>query len=52
MGNVGPGPGAVGSMGKFSTIPAVGKWALTANRLLGRLEGFSIIVFLMSRSWK
>jgi trk system potassium uptake protein TrkH len=52
MGNVGPGLGGVGSMANFSTIPALGKWALTANMLLGRLEIFSIIVFLMPRSWE
>jgi trk system potassium uptake protein TrkH len=52
MGNVGPGLGGVGSMANFSTIPALGKWALTGNMLLGRLEIFSIIVFLMPRSWE
>jgi len=52
MGGVGPGLGSVGSMGNYSAIPELGKWALTANMLLGRLEIFSIIVFLMPRSWE
>jgi trk system potassium uptake protein TrkH len=39
-------------MGNYSAIPELGKWALTANMLLGRLEIFSIIVFLMPRSWE
>lgn len=52
MGCVGPGFGEVGSLGNYSGIPTLGKWALTANMLLGRLEIFSIIVFLMPRSWR
>jgi len=52
MGGVGPGLGGVGSMGNYSALPALGKWALTGNMLLGRLEIFSIIVFLMPRSWE
>ncbi|MBN1106386.1 MAG: TrkH family potassium uptake protein, partial [Deltaproteobacteria bacterium] len=52
MGGVGPGFGSVGSMGNFGRIPEVGKWILTGNMLLGRLEIFSIIIFLMPRSWK
>ncbi len=52
MGGVGPGLGSVGSMGNYSAIPELGKWVLTANMLLGRLEIFSIIVFLMPRSWE
>jgi trk system potassium uptake protein TrkH len=52
MGGVGPGLGKVGSMSNYSAIPALGKWALTANMLLGRLEIFSIIIFLMPRSWE
>ena len=52
MGGVGPGLGSVGSMGNYSAVPDLGKWALTGNMLLGRLEIFSIIVFLMPRSWE
>jgi trk system potassium uptake protein TrkH len=52
MGNVGPGFGMVGSMSNFNHIPDAGKWILTANMLLGRLEIFGIIIFLMPRSWE
>ncbi|RJR31528.1 MAG: TrkH family potassium uptake protein [Desulfobacteraceae bacterium] len=52
MGGVGPGFGSVGSVGNFSEIPEIGKWALSMNMLLGRLEIFGIIIFLMPRSWK
>lgn len=52
MGNVGPGFGMVGSMSNFNHIPDMGKWILTANMLLGRLEIFGIIIFLMPRSWE
>lgn len=52
MGGVGPGFGTVGSMGNFSRIPEAGKWVLSMNMLLGRLEIFSIIIFLMPRSWR
>jgi trk system potassium uptake protein TrkH len=52
MGGVGPGFGFVGSTGNFNHIPDAGKWVLTMNMLLGRLEIFSIIIFLMPRSWR
>ncbi|MCB2168897.1 MAG: TrkH family potassium uptake protein [Deltaproteobacteria bacterium] len=52
MGNAGPGFGTVSSLGNFSSIPAPGKWALSANMLIGRLEIFSILVLIKIRSWK
>jgi trk system potassium uptake protein TrkH len=52
MGGVGPGFGSVGSVGNFSHLPDAGKWVLSMNMLLGRLEIFSIIIFLMPRSWR
>ncbi len=52
MGNVGPGLGAVGSLGNYSAIPAFGKWILTGTMLLGRLEIFGIIIFLSRSTWK
>ena len=52
MGNVGPGFGLVGSMSNFSSIPDAGKYILTADMLLGRLEIFGLVVFFMSKSWK
>lgn len=52
MGNVGPGFGLVSSMSNFSQLPDTGKWILTGTMLLGRLEVFSLILFVMVRSWK
>ena len=52
MGNVGPGFGLVGSMGNFAQIPEMGKWILTGDMLLGRLEIYGIFLFLLLRFWK
>jgi trk system potassium uptake protein TrkH len=52
MGNAGPGFGTVSSLGNFGSIPALGKWTLSANMLIGRLEIFSILVLIKIRSWK
>ncbi len=52
MGNVGPGFGEVSSLGNYSAIPGVGKWILTANMLLGRLEIYGFISLFMIRSWR
>ena len=52
MGNVGPGFGTVGSMSNFSHIPETGKWILSANMLLGRIEIFGVVLFFTARSWK
>jgi len=52
MGNVGPGLGAIGSMGNYSTIPDFGKWILSGTMLLGRLEIFGFIIFLSRSTWK
>ncbi len=52
LGNVGPGLGAVGPMDNFSGLPAAGKWVLIACMLLGRLEIYTVLVFLMPRFWK
>jgi len=52
MGNVGPGFGTVSSLGNFSQIPDTGKWILSVNMLLGRVEIFGLILLLTARSWK
>ncbi len=52
MGNVGPGFGSVGPMDNYSAIPAAGKWLLNFGMLLGRLEIYTIIVFLMPAFWR
>ncbi len=52
MGNVGPGFGLVGSVSNFSQIPEFGKWILTGDMLLGRLEIFGLFLFFLLKSWK
>ncbi|MCT4673667.1 MAG: TrkH family potassium uptake protein [Prolixibacteraceae bacterium] len=49
MGNVGPGFGNVSSLGNFSSIPDLGKYLLSGNMLLGRLEIFSIFALFSKR---
>ncbi len=52
LGNVGPGFGDVSSLGNYSELPGLGKFVLTINMLLGRLEIFSIVSLLFIRSWR
>ena len=52
MGNVGPGFGLVGSVSNFSQIPELGKWILTGDMLLGRLEIYGIFLFVLMKFWK
>jgi trk system potassium uptake protein TrkH len=52
MGNVGPGLGAVGSMGNFSGIPDLGIFILTLVMLVGRLEIYILIVPFSRGFWR
>ncbi|MBN2282744.1 MAG: TrkH family potassium uptake protein [Deltaproteobacteria bacterium] len=52
IGNVGPGFGLVGSVSNFSQIPELGKWILSGDMLLGRLEIFGLLLFFLLRYWK
>jgi Trk-type K+ transport systems, membrane components len=52
MGNVGPGFGTVGSLGNFSQVPVMGKFILTIQMLLGRLEIYSFVLAFMIWKWK
>jgi trk system potassium uptake protein len=47
LGNVGPGFGHVSSMGNFGALPEAAKWLLSLNMLLGRLEIYNILAFLL-----
>ncbi|MHC1781050.1 MAG: TrkH family potassium uptake protein [Bacteroidales bacterium] len=47
IGNVGPGFGAVGSLGNYSSIPALGKFILSIAMLLGRVEIFSLLMLFV-----
>lgn len=53
LGTVGPGFGdSIGSFGNYSTISTAGKYLLSANMLLGRLEIMNIIALFMMLSSK
>lgn len=47
MGNVGPGLSEVGSLENYSHFPMIGKWVLSFVMILGRLEIFGFIIFLL-----
>jgi len=47
IGNVGPGFGAVGSLGNYSSIPVLGKFILSIAMLLGRVEIFSLLMIFV-----
>ena len=52
IGNVGPGFGHASSLGNFNSIPDAGKFILSVDMLLGRLEIFGIVSLFFIRSWK
>jgi len=52
IGNIGPGFNLVGPVGNFAEIPAMGKWLLIWCMLLGRLEIYTVIIFLVPEFWR
>jgi trk system potassium uptake protein TrkH len=52
MGNVGPGFGTVGPLENFAHLPDAAKWLLIWCMLLGRLEIFTILIFLVPEYWR
>ncbi len=53
LGTVGPGFGdSIGSLGNYSAIPTAGKYILSVNMLLGRLEIMNILALFMILSSK
>jgi len=52
IGNIGPGFGLVGPADNFAQIPYLGKWLLIWCMLLGRLEIFTVIIFLVPEFWR
>ncbi|MBU1138302.1 MAG: TrkH family potassium uptake protein, partial [Proteobacteria bacterium] len=50
--NIGPGFGAVGPSHNFAFISDIGKWFLSWNMLVGRLEMFSALVIFYPSFWK
>jgi trk system potassium uptake protein TrkH len=52
IGNIGPGFGMVGPADNYAQIPYLGKWLLIWCMLLGRLEIFTVIIFLVPEFWR
>jgi trk system potassium uptake protein TrkH len=52
LGNIGPGFGLVGPVDNFAHIPYLGKWLLVWCMLLGRLEIYTVIIFLVPEFWR
>jgi trk system potassium uptake protein len=52
IGNVGPGLGAVGPVDNYADMPAVAKWVLSADMLLGRLEIYTVLVLFVPRFYR
>ncbi len=50
--NIGPGFGAIGPSENFAFFSDVGKWFLSWNMLVGRLEMFSALVIFYPSFWK
>jgi len=50
--NIGPGFGAVGPSENYAHISDVGKWFLSWNMLVGRVEMFSALVVFYPSFWK
>jgi trk system potassium uptake protein TrkH len=50
--NIGPGFGAVGPSENYAFISDAGKWFLSYNMLVGRLEMFSALVIFYPSFWK
>ena len=50
--NIGPGFGAVGPSENYAFISDAGKWYLSFNMLIGRLEMFSVLVLFFPSFWK
>ena len=52
MGNIGPGLGLAGPAGSFDIFSSASKIVLSICMLLGRLEIYPLLVFLMPSFWK
>ncbi|MGD2272316.1 MAG: TrkH family potassium uptake protein [Desulfobacterales bacterium] len=52
LGNIGPGFGMVGPADNYAQIPYLGKWLMIWCMLLGRLEIFTVIIFLVPEFWR
>jgi len=52
LSNIGPGLARVGAIQNFAWVSIPGKWLLTFLMLSGRLELYSILIFLIPSTWR
>jgi trk system potassium uptake protein TrkH len=52
IGNIGPGFGMVGPVENYAHLPDLGKWLLIWCMLLGRLEIYTMLIFLVPEFWR
>jgi len=52
IGNIGPGFGMVGPVENYAHLPSLGKWLLIWCMLLGRLEIYTLLIFLVPEFWR
>lgn len=50
--NIGPGLSGVGAIENFAYLPLPAKWLLSFCMLVGRLELFTVLVFLLPSVWR
>lgn len=50
--NIGPGLGGVGPVSNFGCYSVFSKFVLMAGMLIGRLELYPVIIFMMPSTWK
>ncbi|GAB6098614.1 TrkH family potassium uptake protein [Halanaerocella petrolearia] len=52
LGNIGPGLGLIGPLNTYVPLPVTGKLLLSFCMILGRLEIYTVLVFLLSGFWR
>jgi trk system potassium uptake protein TrkH len=52
MNSIGPGLGSVGASQNFGHIAAAGKYVLSFEMLLGRLEIYTLLVIFVPHFWR
>lgn len=52
MGNIGPGFGGVGPVENYAHMPYAAKWLLIWCMLIGRLEIFTVLIFMVPEFWR
>ncbi|SJZ88686.1 TrkH family potassium uptake protein [Selenihalanaerobacter shriftii] len=52
LGNIGPGLGLIGPLKTYISLPVTGKLLLSFCMLLGRLEIYTVLVFMLSGFWR